>query len=86
MNTMIKQEYPVYKKYLAIEMKHQGLECSREHEMEISYKSEHIGTRRVDFFVAGKINAELKAYGLDIGLPFKRVLKRHKNHSQSTNK
>jgi hypothetical protein len=86
MNTMIKQEYPVYQKYLAIEMKHQGLECSREHEMEISYKSEHIGTRRVDFFVAGKINVELKAYGIDIGLPFKRVLKRHKNHSQSTNK
>jgi hypothetical protein len=85
MNTMIKQEYPVYQKYLAIEMKHQGLECSREHEMEISYKSEHIGTRRVDFFVAEKINAELKAYGLDIGLPFKRVMKPHKNHSQSTN-
>ncbi len=78
---MIKQEYPVYQKYLAIEMKHQGLECSREHEMEISYKSEHIGTRRVDFFVARKINAELKAYGLDIGLPFKRVMKPHKNHS-----
>lgn len=85
MNTMIKQEYPVYQKYLAIGMKHQGLECSREHEMEISYKSEHIGTRRVDFFVARKINAELKAYGLDIGLPFKRVMKPHKNHSQSTN-
>lgn len=86
MNAMINQEYLVYQKYLAIEMKHQGLECSREHEMEISYKSEHIGTRRVDFFVAGKINVELKAYGIDIGLPFKRVLKRHKNHSQSTNK
>jgi len=28
---------------------------------------------------------ELKAYGLDVGLPFKRVLKPHKNHSQSTN-
>jgi len=82
---MIKQEYPVYQKYLEIEMIHQGLEFSREHEMEISYKSEHIGTRRVDFFVAGKINAELEAYGLDIGLPFKRVLKPHKNHSQSAN-
>ena len=51
MNTMIKQEYPVFQRCLAIEMKHQGLECSREHEMEISYKSEHIGTRRVDFFL-----------------------------------
>jgi GxxExxY protein len=56
MNTMIKQEYPVFQRCLAIEMKHQGLECSREHEMEISYKSEHIGTRRVDFFCRGKSN------------------------------
>jgi hypothetical protein len=85
MNTMIKQEYPVFQRCLAIEMIQQGLECSREHQMEISYKSEHIGTRRVDFFVARKINAELKAYGLDIGLPYIRVLKLHKNHSQSTN-
>ena len=82
---MINQEYLVYQRCLAIEMIQKGLEYSREHEMEISYKSEHIGTRRVDFFVARKINAELKAYGLDIGLPFKRVLKPHKNHSQSTN-
>ena len=85
MNTMIKQEYPVFQRCLAIEMIQQGLECSREHEMEISYKSEHIGTRRVDFFVKGKVMVELEAYGLDIGLPFKRVLKPHKNHSQSTN-
>ena len=56
MNTMIKQEYPVYQKYLEIEMIRQGLECRREHEMEISYKSEHIGTRRVDFFCRGKSN------------------------------
>jgi hypothetical protein len=86
MNAMINQEYLVYQRCLAIEMIQQGLECSREHEMELSCKGENVGTRRVDFFVAGKINVELKAYGIDIGLPFKRVLKRHKNHSQSTNK
>jgi hypothetical protein len=53
--------------------------------MKLSYKGEHIGTRKVDFFVEGKVMVELEAYGLDIGLPFKRVLKPHKNHSQSTN-
>jgi GxxExxY protein len=42
-------------------MKKQGLEYSREHEMEIFYKDENIGTRRVDFFVEGKIMVELKA-------------------------
>ncbi len=35
---MIKQEYPVYQGCLAVEMTQQGLECSREHEMELSYK------------------------------------------------
>ena len=85
MNTMIKQEYTVYQKYLAIEMIQQGLEYSREHEMELSCKGDNAGTRRVDFFVAGKINVELEVYGLDVGLPFKRVLKPLKNYSQSTN-
>jgi len=56
MNTMIKQEYPVYQKYLAIEMIQQGLEYSREHEMEISCKGKNVGTRRVDFFCRGKSN------------------------------
>ena len=46
---------------MAIEMANQGLEFSREHEMEINYKGEHIGLRRVDFFVEGKIMVELKA-------------------------
>jgi hypothetical protein len=85
MNTMIKQEYPVYQRCLAVEMIQQWLECSREHEMKLSYKGEQVGTRKVDFFVEGKVMVELKAYGLDIGLPFKRVLKPHKNHSKSTN-
>ncbi len=51
----------IYQRALAIEMKRQGLEFSREHEMEIFYKEENIGTRRVDFFVEGKIMVELKA-------------------------
>ncbi len=51
----------IYQRALAIEMGLQGLEFSREHEMEIFYKGEQIGTRRVDFFVEGKIMVELKA-------------------------
>ena len=39
----------------------QGLSFSREHEIEIQYKGENIGLRRVDFFVEGKIMVELKA-------------------------
>jgi GxxExxY protein len=51
----------IYQRALAIEMRSQHLEFSREHEMEIFYKDENIGTRRVDFFVEGKIMVELKA-------------------------
>ena len=51
----------IYQRALAIEMQKQHLEFSREHEMEIFYKGENIGTRRVDFFVEGKIMVELKA-------------------------
>ena len=45
----------IYQRALAIEMANQGLEFSREHEMEINYKGEQIGTRSVDFFVEGEI-------------------------------
>ncbi len=51
----------VYQRSLAIEMNKQGLTFSREHEMEIFYKGEQVGLRRVDFFVEGKIMVELKA-------------------------
>jgi GxxExxY protein len=51
----------IYQRALAIEMKQQGLEFSREHEMEIFYKNEYVGTRRVDFFVEEKIMVEIKA-------------------------
>ena len=51
----------IYQRAMAIEMQLQGLEFSREHEMQIFYKLEDIGTRRVDFFVEEKIMVELKA-------------------------
>ncbi len=51
----------IYQRALAIEMSKQNLNFSREHEMEIFYKGENIGLRRVDFFVEKKIMVELKA-------------------------
>ena len=51
----------IYQRALAYEMSLQGLEFSREHEMEIFYKDQQIGTRRVDFFVEDKIMVEIKA-------------------------
>lgn len=51
----------IYQRALAKEMSLQGLSYSREHEMKIFYKGDDIGTRRVDFFVEGKIKVELKA-------------------------
>jgi GxxExxY protein len=45
----------IYQRALAIEMRSQGLEFSREHEMEIFYKEENIGTRRVDFLWKAKL-------------------------------
>ena len=51
----------IYQRALAIEMGCQGLAFSREHEMELFYKGQHIGQRRVDFFVEGKIMLEIKA-------------------------
>jgi len=46
---------------MAIEMKKQCLDFSREQEMPIFYDSVDIGTRRVDFLVANKVLVELKA-------------------------
>ena len=51
----------IYQRALAIEFNRQHLIFSRELEMNIFYKEENIGTRRVDFFVEGKIMLELKA-------------------------
>ena len=51
----------IYQRALAVEMTNQGLDYSREHEMDIFYKGSKVGERRVDFFVEGKIMVELKA-------------------------
>jgi GxxExxY protein len=51
----------IYQRAIAIEMTEQGLSFSREHEMDIFYKGEKIGLRRVDFFVENNIMLELKA-------------------------
>lgn len=51
----------IYQRALAIEMTSQGVDFSREHEMQIQYKGNDIGTRRVDFFVEDKIMVEIKA-------------------------
>jgi GxxExxY protein len=51
----------IYQRALQIEMGQQGLNFSREHEMQIFYKGVEIGTRRVDFFVEDKVMVELKA-------------------------
>jgi GxxExxY protein len=51
----------IYQRALAIEMHRQGLNFSREHEMQIYYKGVDIGTRRVDFFVDNRVMVELKA-------------------------
>lgn len=51
----------IYQRALEIELQTAGLPFSREHEMPIYYQTQHIGTRRVDFLVEGRISVELKA-------------------------
>jgi GxxExxY protein len=51
----------IYQRALAIEMEMQGLNFSREHEMNIYYKDQWIGNRRVDFFVEECVMVEIKA-------------------------
>lgn len=51
----------IYQRALEIEMALAGIAFSREFEMPIYYREEHIGTRRVDFLVEGVISVELKA-------------------------
>lgn len=51
----------IYQRALAIELVIDGLTFEREKEMDIFYKENKIGTRRVDFFVENKIMVELKA-------------------------
>ena len=51
----------VYQRALSIELNLQWLDHEREKEMPLHYKGNDIGTRRVDFFVMGKIMVEIKA-------------------------
>lgn len=51
----------IYQRALAIELNIARIAFERELEMPIYYNGKHIGTRRVDFFVDGKIILELKA-------------------------
>ena len=51
----------IYQRALAIEMRFAKLEFEREKEMQIFYRNEEVGTRRVDFFVEGKVMVEIKA-------------------------
>lgn len=50
----------IYQRALGIELRKEGIDFKREHEMPIFYRSERIGTRRVDFLI-GNISVELKA-------------------------
>lgn len=51
----------IYQRALAVEFRKGNIEFEREMEMDIFYDDEIIGTRRVDFFVEGRIMVELKA-------------------------
>lgn len=51
----------VYQRSLAIEFGLQGIDFVRELEMDLLYKGEYVGKRRVDFFVEGSVMLEIKA-------------------------
>ena len=51
----------IYQRALEIELRLNQMVYEREKEMTIYYRQLAIGTRRVDFFVEGKIMVELKA-------------------------
>jgi GxxExxY protein len=51
----------IYQRSLAIELGLQVIAFERELEMDLLYKNENVGTRRVDFFVEGLVMVEIKA-------------------------
>lgn len=51
----------IYQRALAIELAYHHLSFEREKEMELFYREEQIGMRRVDFFVEGLVMVEIKA-------------------------
>ena len=51
----------IYQRALAIELAERGIKFVREMEMDLSYKGNYLGKRRVDFFIEDRIMVELKA-------------------------
>lgn len=51
----------IYQRALKLEMEAESIRFEREFEMPIFYRSQKIGTRRVDFLVDEAISVELKA-------------------------
>jgi len=51
----------IYQQALAIEFEHVGLSFAKEMEMDLTYRGQYIGQRRVDFFVEEKVMVEIKA-------------------------
>lgn len=51
----------IYQRALSIEFHHQGVEFQREMEMQLTYREQDIGTRRVDFFIEECVMLEIKA-------------------------
>lgn len=51
----------IYQRALAVEFNHIGISYEREKEMNIFYRDQQVGTRRVDFFIEDAVMVELKA-------------------------
>ena len=51
----------IYQRCLAIELRERGLAFERELDLPLFYRGENVGSRRVDFLVAGAVLVELKA-------------------------
>jgi GxxExxY protein len=51
----------IYQRSLAIEFFDSGIKFAREFEMDIFYKEQKVGNRRVDFLVEEQVMVELKA-------------------------
>lgn len=51
----------IYQRCLAIEFNLKNIKYAWEQEMEIFYKGNSVGLRRVDFFIEGKVMLEIKA-------------------------
>ena len=51
----------IYQRALAMEFDFKHVSFEREMEMDLFYREQHIGKRRVDFFVEGRLMVEIKA-------------------------